>query len=812
MIWKIAIQNLKRHKIYISIIAVILFLTTLAGVTCLIFKDTAVETKEQQLENYTYNIHFNITPKRSEFLAENVISDIQPIEEIVVVPRLYGNLLYQNSNYSVLGTDVEKQNQIYSIISEDSKRENSNFKNEILVSQDFFSDNDLHIGEKISLDNNASEITIGGVFDNTISILNGIDIVLPIEKLQKYLECGDHLNALSITVKDTKNISNIGLALRKNIGDQCYVDQIYNDTYYANIIDTVNIALNILLVYFVFICIYLCWSLYKGYLLHKQTEIGILASLGMTRNKISIIQHIEYLYIAFPVVILGSISANILTKFLIYIFFEMNINPVWNRAAFLFPLFVIFIGFICYIFSLNSIIKKSTLELIKGKEYDSKKNEKNRIISALISLVIMLGCLYLYQQKKEIEYLIGSAIFFVIFYLFAGILIFEAISRLLLLAFKPFSCRMTFFIKMFINEFESIKNAILLFSFVISICFLASSVSEILLNSTTTVYGKTDIVFNNLEPQTNKIIEDKLNNRDFAKSIVKVDRAKIHMNDQEVILSGIAPDEYQDVAFEKTVYTDNMENIWYTLNDDQNNIIITKNYADSNKINMGDKIIIDLLDKQYTYSVTGIIESFEEMGRVFFVNEKNFVRDFEPMYTSYLISTPNKTEITDCLNKIKKTIGTSTNYNLNSVEQLQVESYENNRIVLDLVNIMILITLIISFIGLMNENIISTMGKLKLYAIRHTLGMSRNRIIGYILFSSILTGVLSGVIGIVVGKIIQNYVSTILNYYVGGLTGATGKFPVLLLIIAVLINLISLIIPINSVKKMNAILLIKGGE
>jgi putative ABC transport system permease protein len=288
---------------------------------------------------------------------------------------------------------------------------------------------------------------------------------------------------------------------------------------------------------------------------------------------------------------------------------------------------------------------------------------------------------------------------------------------------------------------------------------------------------------------------------------ISVDRINKKINTDNVIISGLDPLEYKKIAFE-VPQDSSLDEIFDKLLKEEQNIIISSSFAKSHNLNIKDNIKIDEIE----YSITGIISSFENMGKVMFVSKQNFIKYFKPDYTDFLISCPQKEQIYNVKKLISESLQKKTDFNIVSIDELFESNHQRNQIVFSLVSCIILISMLVASIGLINEITINILKQKKSFAIKRAIGFSKTSITLGILFLGLLAGFISGINGIILGGISNIHVFKIISYYIGDLSRTSISNHLYLLIFSTFIALLSSIYPAVRTNSLKLVEEIKRGE
>jgi len=821
LIFKLVFKNILQKKFQTIMIFITFFSATVLTLTSIMFKDTALQAKSNQLRDSTLNSQIKITAvdnQKSIYFSADILDKLNSIEGISnITPRISGvaKINSLNTECAIIGTDLQKQEKVYKFDFTNKANDYSTDKNSIIISNDFAQRHGLLIGSKIELAGTAAvhTFTVKGICKPTGIFSDNQLVFMSLESAQNLLGQKNNISSIGITIADLNMIDFINKNIKKVIPENLTTDKQYDISDYKTAVDSLNIALVAFTIFSLLVALYLCYSIYKTYVFERMIQFGTLRSIGLSRNKLFLLQYLEYIITVVPAVILGIILSFQLVKFAVGVTGGDQRYTTYTNwfVVIIVPLLICISGALSFLYNLYKNSMVGIVGQIKGYNYYYKK--ANMIPSYIVfAIFVLLSILFFYQNitTGQLYQLIFSLVFCVSAFLLIGKTLTKAFVKILQIVFRK-ALRFNKFCKEFLYEMKEFGDSMILIILVLAICTVGTMVSKIVAKSAINVYNGTDIIMNNLIPDTNSKILSKIKSLDNVKTVVPVQRENLTIDGEEIILSGIIPDEYSKIAFESFVTSSKTATL-NKLKSSSRQIIITQGFAKRHKLKVNQYLTLTTLNGKEKYKIIGIVSSFENMGKVFFISNDNFNKDFAASYTTNFVVTNDKASNTQTRDKIKDISKDITNYNVNTIDDLFAQSNNYNSMIFSIVNIMTGLTFVICIICLINTVTVSSIKRKKTYAIKRAIGMSQGNLISNILGEGLLLGTICGALGIVLGVVLNYFVIRILSYYIGDIRNLSVPIPFVLLFLSMLIGIISFLYPCKIVKSLDVTNVIKGGE
>lgn len=815
---KIAINNIKNSKIKYLMISLVFMLSILSGIFSWTFSDLAIKTREEQLRKNTLNTQLSIITRDKNdifFPKGNIEGKIKDIEEVdEVSPRIGGQATFNDESIVFTGIDINKQSKVYDF-NYLEKTEKSFDDDFILISKNlsdkYYKSVDDYI--VLNINNKDYRFKVAGILKEEGSYQSIEEVFISLSKAQEALDQSGKVYSIGITLKELEDIDIIFNSLSNVIDDKLIVEKRYDINDYKSFIDIISISMSIFTIFSIIISVLLCYSTYRSLVYDRIKNIGIYRSLGVSKLGVYISMFLELIFILIPSVILGEIISNILMKFIINQMFDYSIGfqVEWIKSMIII-LIMIAAGLLSMHIAVRDILKKNTIELVKGNI--TIKQERFAKLKYGFSIVFFIAALIFcnFTSNKNNQFLdVVAMIALSLSFICIGMTLLVVILKLA----RKFMVKISTKFNIVFQEIEvmikEMKYSLILIVFIIAIASVSNMLSQIVSNNALNVYKGIDIVFNNLDSYKNEEVEKELSEMKFLDKIVSVNRHSQNIDGREMTLSGIDINKYSEISFEK--YIDiNKDAMLKKLDEDKNNIIINKTYAKILNKKVGDKISINTVEGEKDFTIAGMVSSFEDKGSVIFFSKESFNKNFPTDYTSYFLCVKDKSSIDESVNELKKSVEELVRYNISTLEQLQAQNEADNSIIFTLINIVIVMSLAVSIACLMNNLMVNLLKRRTICAIKRTLGMELKFIRKLITLEGLIMAVSSSILGILLGVVLNKSILKILSYYIGDVEISSTIVPIVYIIFSIIIVMLVSIYPYKIIKTSNLVELVKGKE
>lgn len=818
-LFKLAFKNILSKKIQSFMIAMVFILVSVLCILSTSIKELTMKAKNEQLRHNTMNSQISITKEGSEeyffnFDTVNYFKNIYGIKQIT--PRFSETVIFENDSVFAIGTDLKKQQEIYNF--DFFKKTDDVFDklDSIILTEALSKKYNLSLNSimKLSYKDETVGLVVRGIINDNST--NSNVVVTNILNMQKLFKKHDQVSSLRVTIDDLSRIetvqSEILVAIKNN---DLSVQKQYDLSTYETYTGTIGIAINILLFFIILVSIFLCYSMFKIHIFEKNKQYGILRSIGFTKDKVLKLEYLEYFIITIPALLIG-----IALSFPIVSFMVLNISgysatdgeKLINSKNLLMLGLIVLAPVITFLYDIFKSARVSVVDQIKG--FVVEINKKNKFAKLSIGLLFFSVSIMLYfsnTRSKNLNTLIFSATIFLISFLLLSEYIVNLQLKILNFIFTIVFPKTKVFLQELVYQIRGLKNSIILMILVVGLGCVGLTVYTVVNGSVQEVYKNSDILLSNYISNKNDIVSKEIKSLVEKTDFTVVKRCNKKVNNDNVIISGIDINTYKNAAFE-VAQEISLDEMLDKLSKENKGIIISQSFAKSHKLGVGDKIKLDTISEKAEYKIIGIISSFEGMGKVLFILEKDFDVDFVPFYTDFLISSQNKSEIESIKNKLKDNLENKISFSIITIEELLRESSQQNQVIFAMIGCIILVSTFVSVLGLVNDLIINILKQEKDFAIKRAIGFSKKRIATIIICLGLVSGITCGVSGVLFGKILNIYILEISSYYIGSLSNVQSNTPVYLILLSMFVGIVGSIYPAIKINNLNLVEKIKGGE
>ncbi|MBS4535926.1 FtsX-like permease family protein [Clostridium sp. D2Q-14] len=698
------------------------------------------------------------------------------------------------------------------VISEEDNFSNSK-DNQILISPQLAKNYGYELGDKISIETQigVKEYEIGAIAKET-GLFLGVDnenlIVMTNSEVEEITEQENKSNVLMISLADKSNIKNSIKTLEENNDDFVVETLVDQETMDSNI-NMISQVLLIILILVLLMNYYVISSNAKVILLSRTPVVGTFRSLGASKIKVNSILVLENLVYG----LLGGIFGVICGFYFRETILETIAQGVLSNAPlgeisapinYVYIIFALIFAVIIQLISVIHVIYHIGNYSIKNLIFEELSSvQKVSIVLTVLGFVLQGFSYVLYRINNSYNLIL--AILALVFAMAGGILVLPFITKYL-------SLFMTKINKLIFGEAPSlgtrnistskiinsnIKLVVISLSMILMIFMTSSSLENLFVKAKGSF--ELDLQLYGMEKKENDYLKLKrvqgVKDLQFLYSYTNT--LTVNGNEMNLILCGFE-DERLGVK-NKDGKIENLKN---------GEVMIDEFYAIKNGFEIGDQLEIesdDFKTKKIKVEIVGTIDSsiFTTARNTIVFSEDQFKKNVSDIPSSIYVGTDKN------LTQMKKTL-----YKELSGENITVETFnefiENQEQqvsgLLSMVWIFLILSILLSAIGLVNNQVIGFIQRKREYAVLYSVSMSKfqlNIMIFFEIISSFLIGCISGlVLSIWMSKLLGVLLSSIgiyleFSFQWGNIFTVVGSIFVVLMLTA--------IIPIFKILRMNVI-------
>lgn len=761
------------------------------------------------------------------FLDEKILND--NLKDDNKVYMFNGSGLFKENNKSlrvniIAPNNIENLQKINPINTKD-RNINDLSGDEIIISKRVEKEFNLNVGDKLKIKTEDKDINLKIKY---IALPDGIftekpgemTIVVSNKGLSKLLNRKEVIT--TALVKSNKTVDELNKTDLKeySLKETLNLDDLHS------LVKQFTIPFYIMLAIVVLMAAFIIYSSFKVIIIERMGVIGTFRSIGATKIKTDIIILLESIFYW----IIGATFGGFLGTPILYLlnessnqFKEFGIETTVNFSFKNLIIALIVSLVLCLISAVIPIIgigKFNIKEIILG-EYttNSTKNSSMWVVGILF---IVLPFIYIYKFEDTGSFILGVLGAFLVVIGMSMIIpiIFKVLSMIFRKVYRFIFGNIGILALENVGTLKNlINNGILICAALAAVTaiFIASfSVKSIITKSydsdsyNVEISNISKMNYDNILKEMNKL-KDK-NELTFTNKYIE---HNISIKDKKMnigILEGINYKEYKNYFSGDEIFNDSSNSEEEILNKlkDGNKIILADIFKKKYKYKSGDKITLEINNKDYEYEVIGFLSNpISAQKRNCLISDKNF-RDMlnKEIPTTLLVKGNNISEssLKDDLNKNLEEYGVS----IKTKEELKDTELKNNAGLMSSLESFSFMALIIGSLGIMNNLMVSFMQRRKEFAVLASVGMSKRQRSQMILIEGITIGIVGSILGVITGVLVCEFIPEISLSLDTYLKVIVPYFEVIkLCIFGILLMIIASLVPVLKGNKISIVSEIK---
>ncbi len=713
---------------------------------------------------------------------------------------IYGMDIEVAKNMKMLGADVGELGE-----------------NEVVISKNRAEENGYEVGDKFiaKCEENEFELTIAQIVDN--KGINSMTFEFPLfigsdvlTAKVKGLEEGQ-FDELAINILDDDSLKTYIEELSEN-NENFSVEALTDVESIKESVSFISYLMIMIFAMATIMIVFVVSSLNKIIIAERMPVIGTFRSIGATKGKMNAILVLENAVYGLIGGVIGAFAGYGINSKVAGLFISTNGVTLTEETAKIdakmFVLGVVFSVLLQIVISVKAIIKankKGIKDIIFDVQSTRYRVMKHRVIVGVILLAISM-LLNAVLRDNNIAFTIISIVLLITGVAMLVPYLLQVISKGMAALFKKIGFKTAFvasknigYNKMIVSSSRVVVVAL---SLMLAIVTVSGSIAN-LFQSFRLMVDDYDIVIQNLgkeEEEYSKLLE----------------------------LEGVTNIEYLHCYWDEVTYNDGkvfdvsptfvgmesnrkyIKELNYKVADLKNNeILIDEEYAKKNDIQIGDSLDMkfEVLNKEFEYKVVGTVNStyFTTSRNVIIMNYEQYIENISKIPMQIQLKVEDETD----MEKLKEEIDDmlkELNLKIQTVDEYITEQEESTASIMSLFYVVIGLAVILSFIGIINNQIIGFMQRRKELAVLNSTCMSKGQIKKLLFFETVLANVVSCFIAIIVGfmatDMIENFLKGMAMYVdvefsISSALSFSGMIFVVLLL--------TLLSPMKKLKKMNVV-------
>lgn len=761
------VKDLKNNLSKFIIIFVSLFLTFVSIVTCKAFGVSIIQTRNIQLRNETLNSQILISLEDGGMFDANectkLIENVENVDKVLERCYIEGEL-DNNQKILLYAVDIKSLRRIYEVsVVEGNALFNE--KDGIICSQKYSKENNLCVGDSLYVNVGKLRgkfIVKAIVKDNEFFQYDNQTVICDINMVNSMLNLNGKVNRIDVTLKDLKSIDQSVEDIENQLKNKkIMVTSKYESSYYDAYVGTIQLALEVFLVFNTVLSLFIIFSTIKSYTIQKIRIIATLRSIGASIRQCKNMILIEVMLVFTIAVIIGSVISVPFIKSLM-IYFTGNSGTVVCEIREIMVISIVLLA-LCIVSAELAIAKVMGLSIngmLKSHENDIDKWNIKVWIVCVVSVIVMLVLLYSMGGDS-----LGWHYVRAVTVLGGFIVCYQAIIRVISAFISKIFGNTSRVTKLVVQQIGStllsMYQPMVIISLVVCVTVVSSMISCGMEISMQSVYKGADVELVGNQTELDTVVRAVQKNKMILNYTVQK-RKKQSIDGKQVELSGINAEEYGKESYEAISNGDHLSS--FSMLKEKNTIIISSTLARSINKKIGDYIVVGDVGR---VKIVALVDTFENKGMVAFLSEELFQATIEEYDYFMILATCEDNQIESVYKEFSD--NKQSLCNIYKINTLVKENIENNKLIFNMIYALCVLSLAVSTIALYNSLKINFTTQIRTFIAYRTIGMSKMQMLKKIILEIVIMSTVSSCIGIGMSFLEINVIKTILSYYVGSI-------------------------------------------
>lgn len=824
IILKHIFRNIREKKLRSVIIIFSLIIVSMIATICISMKDEIVEKFSGTLRGVFGNNDIIINLNENENIkASSIKIDDNKAETFLSIESPIA-VKYKNDYKYVLleGLDVKQA------VKSNLLKDNNILKlkdDEVVISKKTSEIFDYKVGDIATLyleDKSQKELKIAYIIENKGLLSTEQNFCYFITTRQttnnilNYSQ--DEFSFIYIDVKDDKDIGNVFNSIKEDNKDlNLEVQKIIDEEMLKEATEAVMQLFAIIFIIVFIMIFFVITGISKLIINERIPVIGTFRSIGATKKKMNFILILENAIYGIIGGTIGAILGGLLKNNISNVFFMVNDGiEIANTKLFVEPKYIIaviiFTIILQLIMSISAIIKtnkKPIKDIIFNKQDEKYKKSKVKIVIGIVSIIISI-VLYLNNNSSEFTKSILSLVLIILGIALEVPLILNIFSIILKQIGKIFKMPVFELASSNISNSKTVVNSSEIITITMSlmiIIYVFTTSFAIMFNSFEKVFT-TDCLVKNLSKDATEY--EYIKNIDGVKDISYLygENANKKINGEEVYFS-LIPNNNQDKIFEFFGGIEVDKEDYKNVKEDE--IILDDQVMKRYNLSIGDIIRFEIEDKNKTnfekieFKIISSCDStyYNTSRQCGIINFEKYKELFGNVPYFILVKTDIEAEemarvLKDKVNDFGVTIQTVKDY-IDEQKQANIS-------MLSMIFVLIGIGVILSFIGIMNNQIIGYIQRKRELAVLYSTAMSKKQLKRLVLVETFLSFGISIITATGIGYVLSRILEQLLNGMYLTMKLEYDFTSIVKLVIGVLIiMLFTTLMPRKKINKMNVV-------
>lgn len=800
------IRNIKEKKGRSLLIILSLMIASVVFILNLTIPNQIVESNMNRMRDVIGSSDL-LLASFDEFNINDLKFDNNKIN-YVGVNDLY--IIHKNKTLVIYGTDINKASSIKLI-------EDINLlDDEIIISKTTaekynYKVNDIMI---IDIEDNKYNLKIKDIVDNKglmhFKTLSGI---VSIDTYNKLLASdSNNYRTYYIDVLDDEKVDEVKNFVKEN-NKQYMIEKLIDeevireDNSYTQLILVIIFIMATIMIFFV------VNTLNKIIILERMPVIGTFRSIGASKKKMNMLLVLENSIYGLVGGTLGAIVSLLINNLSIKLLLGgSSIDTNMSIKNLIYG--IIFTIVLEILMSLGSIIKSNKYS-IKEIMFENKNTKYNiSIVSSIISVLLIVVSIILYlftSDTNVIIDLLGIIMFWIgIAYFIPTLMI--VMSKIVCFVAKKINSGSLLMTGKNLGYNKLLVSSTMLVVISASIMLVIINVSTTfnkMIDSFSVQFGGCDIFVRDVSKKYNEY--DKLTQ---VYNIEKLDYVFMSSVEGNVTYNDNKKFDTEPMILGMSHSREDIEELNYKIKDlKEDEVLFDEVFLKNNHLKVGDRIKLHIkdTDKYINVIIKGTVNSFYQsiQREIIVINENIFKNNISDIPYQITISVKDKENLNDTIDNLERELK-DPDITIMTVDNFVKAQRKNINTIMSLFYIIISLALVLSFVGIINNQIISFMERTKELAVLNSICMSKKQLNKMLIIENITSNIVACILGFVVSIIsvllmgrvmngIKMYINLEFNYEIG----------LIIIGITLIVLFMTVIVPIKKLKKINIVESIK---
>lgn len=666
----------------------------------------------------------------------------------------------------------------------------------------------------IDIENNKYDLKIKKIVDNKgLMYFKTLSGVINTNTYNKLLKIDlSNFKTYYIDVLNNEKVDDVKTFIKENNKEyiiEKLVDEelIKEDNSYIQLILIIIFIMATIMIFFV------VNTLNKMIILERMPVIGTFRSIGASKKKMNMLLILENSIYGLIGGILGSIISILINKLSVKLLLGgTSIDTSMPMKNLIFG--IIFSIALEVLMSLGAIIKSNKYS-IKEIMFENKNTKSNiNIVSSIISIILIIISILLYLFISDTNVIIDllGIIMFWIGIAYSIPVLMNILSKIICFISKRFNLGLLLMAGKNLGYNKLLISSTRLVIISVSIMLVIINVSSTfnkMLDSFSIQFSGYDLFISNVSEKYSEY--DKLNQLYNIEKLDYIFKSSIEDN---VTYNDNKKFDTEPMILGMSHSRKDIDELNYKIKDLKNDeVLFDEVFLKNNNLNIGDKIklYIKSTNKYIDVTIKGTVNSFYQsiQREIIVINEEVFKDKISDIPDEIFVSVNDKEILNGTIGTIERQLK-NPDITIMTVDEFVDMQRQNINTIMSLFYIIISLALILAFVGIINNQLISFIERKKELAVLNSICMSKKQLTRMLIIENITSNLVACIAGFIVSIISVLLMSRVMNgikMYID--LRFDYKIGIIIIGIVLIVLLITIIVPIKKFKKINIVESIK---